>query len=166
MTTSLGREQLPLLKSVSDSSSVLLFTPRCHWVDSTTGEESCFHHLASHAVWPDWADFLHFGQLFKACGNNYFTQLASIIRQFLKRCQNLIFLVKSFMGKFYWHLATFFWSHWIHMEGKVYLCTLLYNLRMVIPHCFEFYDIAVPQERISLEISNVVCFITFHRMNT
>ena len=37
---------------------------------------------------------------------------------------------------------------------------------MVIPHCFEFYDIAVPQERISLEISNVVCFITFHRMNT
>ena len=65
MTTSLGREQLPLLKSVSDSSSVLLFTARCQWVDSTTGEENCFHHLASHAVWPDWANFCTLGNFLK-----------------------------------------------------------------------------------------------------
>ena len=28
-------------------------------------------------------DFLHFGQPFKASGNNYFTQIAHIVRQFL-----------------------------------------------------------------------------------
>ena len=28
-------------------------------------------------------DFLHFGQQFKAGGNNYFTQIAHIVRQFL-----------------------------------------------------------------------------------
>ena len=28
-------------------------------------------------------DFLHFGQPFKAGGNNYFTQIAYIVRQFL-----------------------------------------------------------------------------------
>ena len=28
-------------------------------------------------------DFLHFGQPFKAGGNNYFTQIAHIVRQFL-----------------------------------------------------------------------------------
>ena len=30
-------------------------------------------------------DLLHFGQLFKACGNNYFTQIAHIFRQFWLR---------------------------------------------------------------------------------
>ena len=33
-------------------------------------------------------NFLHFGQPFKAGGNNYFTQITHIVRQFLKRCQN------------------------------------------------------------------------------
>ena len=28
-------------------------------------------------------DLLHFGQLFKACGNNYLTQISHILRQFL-----------------------------------------------------------------------------------
>ena len=28
-------------------------------------------------------DLLHFGQLFKACGNNYFGQIAQICKQFL-----------------------------------------------------------------------------------
>ena len=33
-------------------------------------------------------DFLHFGQTFKAGGNNYFTQINHIVIQFLERCQN------------------------------------------------------------------------------
>ena len=36
-------------------------------------------------------DLLHFGQLCKACDNNYFAQIAHILRQFLERCQNLSF---------------------------------------------------------------------------
>ena len=34
-------------------------------------------------------DLLDFGQLFKAFGNNYFVQIAHILRQFLQSCQNL-----------------------------------------------------------------------------
>ena len=34
-------------------------------------------------------DLLDFGQLFKAFGNNQFTQISHILRQFLYRCQNL-----------------------------------------------------------------------------
>ena len=31
---------------------------------------------------------------------------------FVKVSKSLIFLVKSFLGNFYRHLATFYWSHW------------------------------------------------------
>ena len=51
-------------------------------------------------------NLLDFGQLFKACGDNYFAKIAHIFRQFLG-----IFLVKSFLGNFYRHLAKFYWSH-------------------------------------------------------
>ena len=57
-------------------------------------------------------DLLHFGQLFIPGGNNYFAQIAHIVRQFLKSAsKSFIFLVKSFLGNFYRHLATFYWSH-------------------------------------------------------
>ena len=36
-------------------------------------------------------DLLDFGQFFKASSNNYFAQISHIVRQFLKRCQNLSF---------------------------------------------------------------------------
>ena len=42
-------------------------------------------------------DLLHFGQLFQACGKNYFAQIAHI---FIKVSKYLIFLVVSFLGKF------------------------------------------------------------------
>ena len=35
-------------------------------------------------------DLLHFGQLFKVCGNNYFVQITHTLGNFL-RCQNLSF---------------------------------------------------------------------------
>ena len=35
-------------------------------------------------VWPDLGNLLHFGQLFKACGNNYFTQITHILVNFYK----------------------------------------------------------------------------------
>ena len=58
-------------------------------------------------------NLLDFGQLFKAFGNNYFAQISHILKQFLWSCQNIsFFLVKSFLGNFYRHLATFHWSHW------------------------------------------------------
>ena len=53
---------------------------------------------------------LHFGQLFKACGHNYFAQIAHIFMLFLvsKVSKSLIFLVKSFWATFIdiWRLFT------------------------------------------------------------
>ena len=36
-------------------------------------------------------DLLHFGQLYKACGNSYFAQIAHIFKQIWLRCQNISF---------------------------------------------------------------------------
>ena len=57
-------------------------------------------------------DLLHFGQLFKACGNNYSNRPHSQAI-FVKVSKSFIFLVKSFLGNFYRHLTTFYWSHWL-----------------------------------------------------
>ena len=63
-------------------------------------------------------DLLHFGQLFKACGNNYFFQIDHIFMQFFKAVKALIFLVKSFVVNFQRHLATFYWSLCFHRMGE------------------------------------------------
>ena len=63
-------------------------------------------------------NLLHFGQLFKACGNNYFFQIDHIFMQFFKAVKALIFLVKSFVGNFQRHLATFYWSLCFHRMGE------------------------------------------------
>ena len=39
-------------------------------------------------------ELLHFGQLIKACGNNYFAQITHIFRQFLKVSKSFIFLME------------------------------------------------------------------------
>ena len=49
--------------------------------------------------------FLLLGQAFKAGGIHYSTQIDHIVRQFLLK--SIIFLVKSFLGNFYRHLAIF-----------------------------------------------------------
>ena len=56
-------------------------------------------------------NLLHFGQLFKACGNNYFAQIAHTLGNFCKGVKIFLFLAKFFLGNFYRHLAIFFWSH-------------------------------------------------------
>ena len=56
-------------------------------------------------------DLLHFGQLFKACVNNYFAQIAHIVRQFFKGVKIFHFSSEIILGNFFRHLATFYWSH-------------------------------------------------------
>ena len=57
-------------------------------------------------------DLLHFGKLFKANSNNYFLlQPPTFQAIFAKVSKSFIVLVKSFLGKFYRHLATFYLSH-------------------------------------------------------
>ena len=53
-------------------------------------------------------DLLDFGQVLKAFGNNQFAKISHILSQFFVRVsKSIIFLVKSFLGNFYRHLAIF-----------------------------------------------------------
>ena len=61
---------------------------------------------------------LHFGQLFKAYGNNYFTQIIHMFIQFLKGFKNFHFSSEIIFGNFYRHWATFYWSHWSQLGNS------------------------------------------------
>ena len=79
---------------------------------------------------PRFGDFVHFGQPFKAGGNNNFTQITHIVRGiFVKVSKSFIFLVNSCLGNFYRHLTIFIWSHWRRVSA------LLRNLFYGIGSC-------------------------------
>ena len=67
-------------------------------------------------------DLMHFGQIFKPCGNHYFAQIAYIFIQFCKGFKNIHFSSEIIFGNFYTHLSTFYcWSHWQQNEVKMKL---------------------------------------------
>ena len=71
-----------------------------HFTTSTTASVTRF------------GDLLDFGEVFKVFGNNYFAKnLLHSYAIFVKVSKSLIFVVKSFLGNSYRHLAIFFWSH-------------------------------------------------------
>ena len=52
--------------------------------------------------------FITLWQLFKAHGNNYFAHSANwFLAIFVNLSKSFIFLAKSFLGNFYWHLGLF-----------------------------------------------------------
>ena len=57
------------------------------------------------AVWPDWAIYCTLGNILKPL-------VTIICPNFCYGVKSVIFLVKSFLGNFYRHLAIFIWSHW------------------------------------------------------
>ena len=46
-------------------------------------------------------DLFHFGQLFKACGNNYFAQIAHILDNFCKGFKNFHFSSEIIFGQLF-----------------------------------------------------------------
>ena len=61
-------------------------------------------------VWPDWAIYWTFGHFSKPL---FCPKLPHSQAIFVKVSKSWIFLVKSFLGYFYRHLAIFDWSHWL-----------------------------------------------------
>ena len=52
-------------------------------------------------------NLLHFGQLIKACGNNYFAKMPTFWALFVKASKTFTFQVKTFLGNFYRYLCNF-----------------------------------------------------------
>ena len=84
-------------------------------------------------------DLLHFGQLFKAFGNNYFAWIAYILSDFCKGVEIFHFLVKSFLCNFYRHLVTFFWSHWWDLPCTYFDVRSLINVRIEVKLYQSFF---------------------------
>ena len=53
-------------------------------------------------------DLLHFEQLFKACGNNYFAQIAHILGNFCKVVKIFNFVSEIILDDCYRHLVIFY----------------------------------------------------------
>ena len=60
-------------------------------------------------VWPDWAIYWTFQSLWQQL---FYPNLPHSWAIFVNVSKSLIFLLKSFLGGVYRHLATFYWSHW------------------------------------------------------
>ena len=73
------------------------------------------------AVWPDWAIYSTLGIFLKPLATINLPKSLTFLDNFYKGVKIFIFLVKSFLGNFYWHLAIFFWSHCCQAK---YLCEI------------------------------------------
>ena len=75
-------------------------------------------------------DLMHFGQLFKACGNNYFFQIAFIIiKKIVKAAKSLIFQVKSFLWATFIDIWRLFTGHTALFQHLIKLKLVFYTLR-------------------------------------
>ena len=66
-------------------------------------------------------NLLNFVKPFKACGNNYFDQIAHILVNFGKVVEIVHFARVIILDNFYGHLAIFYWSHCHHIAPSVFL---------------------------------------------
>ena len=68
-----------------------------------------------HALWPDLANFCILGNHSKLLAKIILPKSPKLLGNFCKGVKIILFLVNSFLGKFYRHLAIFIWSHWFHV---------------------------------------------------
>ena len=62
-------------------------------------------------VWPDWAIYWALSNFSKPLATINLPKSPTFWGNFCKCVKKI--QVKSFLGNFYWHLATFDWSHWL-----------------------------------------------------
>ena len=63
------------------------------------------------AVWPDWVNYCTLGNFSKSMATIILPKLPTLLGNFLKMTKSFMFPVESFLGNFYRHLVTFYWSH-------------------------------------------------------
>ena len=67
--------------------------------------------MLCHTVWPDWAIYCTLDNFSKPVAIIILPKLQIFQAIFVKYSKYFIYLMKSFFGNFYSHLATFYWSH-------------------------------------------------------
>ena len=74
----------------------------------------CKYSLAN--VWADWAIYWTLGNFASLWQQLILPKSPTFLGNFCKLSKSLIFLVKSFLGNFYRHLAIFYWSHCLQIR--------------------------------------------------
>ena len=102
-------------------------------------------------------DLLQFGQLFKACGNNYIAQFANTFYAiFVNLSKSLILLAKSFFGNFNRHLVTFYWSHWTQPNQPLFILSqLLYSITNELSPASFLFIVSLFQANITIFTTNL-----------
>ena len=67
-----------------------------------------------HPVWPDCAIYWNLGNFLKPLATFNLSKSPTFLGNFCKGVKIYHFLLKSFLGNFNRHLATYFWSHCLH----------------------------------------------------
>ena len=63
-------------------------------------------------MWPDWAIYLTLVNFSKPLSTINLPKSATFLDNFCKCVKIFNYLMTPFLGNFYRHLVTFFWSHW------------------------------------------------------
>ena len=83
-------------------------------------------------MWPDWVIYYTLGNFLKPLATVNLPKSQTLFAIFQKVSKSIIFLVKSFLGNFYRHLATFFWSHWQQPKQEPIVVVVVERLRFIL----------------------------------
>ena len=84
-------------------------------------------------VWPDWAFFALWPTIQNRWQQIFYPNCPHCKAIFVKVSKSFIFLVKSFLGNFYRHLAIFIWSYWM-----VPICFCMVKKSLVTLKCVSY----------------------------
>ena len=85
----------------------------------------CINVHAIWSVWPDWVIYCTLGNFSRPVATIFYPNCPHIKVIFVKVSKWFIILVKSFLGNFYRHLGTFYWSHWQGQISSRFNCTCI-----------------------------------------
>ena len=93
----------------------------------------------SWAVWPDWAIYWTLGNSLKSLATIILPKLPTFLGNFCKCVKIFNFSSEIILGKFYRHLAIFFWSHWSWTTTVVNILNTNHVL-LLRNDCFNYWQ--------------------------
>ena len=94
--------------------------------------------IKSRAVWQDGSIYYTLGNFLKPLAAIILPKLPTFLCNFLYR--SMIFLVKSFLGNFYRHLVTSYWSHWLTWYMLLLLHCIGYKLTQWLRSLVDLFE--------------------------
>ena len=113
-------------------------------------------------MWPDWAIYSTLDNFSNPATTIILPKLPTILCNFSKGVKSFICLMKSFLGNFYWHLATFYRSHWLSAIGGGVIICVVCGAEVLAPANCYYCPFSLSKWKLKLEtlIANESSFET------